>query len=690
MYSRKHIPVGAVVFVLLTNSLNASAQEKRQSHKRQATPQSAALFQRSARATQEQLQRTGPVRFPASANFKAIIPTTCPPEASGAVCGYVKVPLDRSHPKQAQIPIYFELYPHTASGPAESAIVGDPGGGGGDSTTIDNRLFFHLLFARNMEVHDLLLVDGRGRGYSQAIDCAPLQHGTEPFTQATADCAAQLGLAASRYGAGDVVQDIEAVRAALGYDKLDYYGGSYGGVEATAYATRFGEHLRSVILDSPLSAPQLSLFAFDHDRWRAIPQVIAADCKHSPTCAPDHPDAIDEVNELVASIRAHPIEGDAHDAGGNLVHVRIDETALLNFVLTSGNFAFNATGEVLAAAAALRRGDTTPLLRLAAEGFFTLEGDSGDATAFSVGAEMASCVDLNPAPWDWSSTVETRQDQFANAVAELPANYFAPFSRAAGTNLAGSYVKLCLWWEEPTPPSPVLLPNPVFPHVPTLVLSGELDNLSVYSDPRVAALFPDSVSVTIPESGHKPTTYLFSGANCARDIASDFLKNLQLGDTSCAKEPFYTWPAVGRFPLFAREARPAEIDVSVNNEASVAERKVATVAVAAVTDALQRAFSYSGDGAGLRGGTYHADYNDTWTITLTDCAFAKDVVVNGTINFANSTDSSVSADVNVSGPGTQGGALHIEGNWMFVAPGGTFKVSGILGGRRVAVWIPEA
>jgi len=628
-------------------------------------------------------------RLPASANSK-VIPTACPPEANGAVCGFVNVPLDRRYPKQAQIPIYFELYTHTAPGPAESAIVGDPGGGGGDSATVDNRLFFQLLFAGNMDVHDLLLIDGRGRGYSQAIDCEPLQHGTEPFTEAIADCAAQLGLTASRYGAGDIAQDIETVRAALGYDKIDYYGGSYGGIEVTAYATRFGEHVRSLILDSALSIPQLRLLTFDHDRWRAIPQIIAADCKHSPTCAPDHPDAVEEVNELVASIRAHPIEGDAHDASGNLVHMRIDETALLNFVLTSGNFAFNTTGEVLAAGASLRQGDSAPLLRLAAEGFFTPEGDYGDPTGFSAGASAASCVDLNPTPWDWSSTVAARQQEFAATVADLPANYFAPFSLSAGTNLANSFVQPCLWWEVPTPPSPVVLQHAIFPHVPTLVLSGELDLQSVYSDQKVAALFPDSVSVAIPEGGHKPTTYLFSGANCAADIASGFVENLRLGDTSCAKAPFYTWPAVGRFPLFSRDARPAEIDPNGGNEAGIAERKVATVAMAAVTDALQRAFSDAGDGAGLRGGTYHTDYNDTWTITLTDCAFAKDVIVNGTVSYAIGIDSSVTADVTVSGPGTQGGNLHIEGSWMFVSPVGKFKVTGHLGGRRVGVLIPEA
>src|ERR1700730_6300224 len=58
-------------------------------------------------------------RLPASA-ASDVISTTCPPEAVGAACGYVKVPLDRRHPVRKKIQIYFELYPHSGSGPAES------------------------------------------------------------------------------------------------------------------------------------------------------------------------------------------------------------------------------------------------------------------------------------------------------------------------------------------------------------------------------------------------------------------------------------------------------------------------------------------------------------------------------------------------------------------------------------------
>jgi len=104
--------------------------------------------------------------------------TKCPPEAGGAVCGYVKVPFDRSSANSGKIRIYFELYPHSAPGPAESAILVNLGGPG--VTTTGNRDFWLGLYGANLDVHDLLLIDDRGRGRSNTIDCEELQHATAP------------------------------------------------------------------------------------------------------------------------------------------------------------------------------------------------------------------------------------------------------------------------------------------------------------------------------------------------------------------------------------------------------------------------------------------------------------------------------------------------------------------------------
>jgi pimeloyl-ACP methyl ester carboxylesterase len=244
---------------------------------------------------------------------------------------------------------------------------------------------------------------------------------------------------------------MEAVRVALGYDLVDYYGASYGGADATAYAARFGGHLRSVVLDAPLSTPGLDELLRLHYRTHADPRMVRLDCLRSVLCSQDQSEPDETFSELIKTIRKHPIEGDGHDVFGNVVHVRIDEDALLNFVITYPNGAFVNTGEILAAANALKHGDTVPLLRLGAEGFFTLVGDSGDPTFNSAGAYYATgCMDAIEA-WDWSDPVSERVDKYEEAVSELPFDYYAPFSKAAATGVLFSVDgRQCFWWQKPT------------------------------------------------------------------------------------------------------------------------------------------------------------------------------------------------------------------------------------------------
>ena len=140
----------------------------------------------------------------------------------------------------------------------------------------------------NLDVHDMLLIDDRGRGLSGALgvtNCQEVQHGTAPLQQALADCAAELGNAASLYGTGDIARDAEAVRVALGYDKVDYFGLSYGGTDVSAYATRFGEHLRSIILDSPFGTPDLKSLRSSKPVLKRNPRMVRLDCLRSPTCS---------------------------------------------------------------------------------------------------------------------------------------------------------------------------------------------------------------------------------------------------------------------------------------------------------------------------------------------------------------------------------------------------------------------
>jgi pimeloyl-ACP methyl ester carboxylesterase len=614
-----------------------------------------------------------------------IVWVQCPVEAQalGATCGRLPVPLDRHHPEGEQIRIYFEIYLHSNSGLAQSAIV--PNAGGPSLTTTGLRTFWLSLFAPNLAVHDLLLIDDRGRGMSGLLVCPELQHGTgSSVDQEVAFCAAQLGDDDSLYSTGDVALDVEAVRATLGYDKLDYYGGSYGAMDASAYATRFGEHLRSLILDSPGGPPQLVPFVQRYQN-AAVPREVRLDCLRSPTCSVDHPNPDAELDRVIRAVRRKPVLGYAQDANGNVIPVDFSEV-VLNSIATNPNGAYLDTGELLAAPESLRRGDVLPLLRLGAEGFMPVLTDYGDPAFLSVGAYAATgCVD-SQMPYEWSSPPQVRLMQYADAVSELPPDYFAPFSKAASTTEQTLLDRACLFWEEPSPPTPVVPLGATYPKVPTLAFNSDIDTaVSTELAVQTVNLFPNSTLLIVKDGMHEPVE---SNA-CAADIATQFIETLTVRDTSCTQSPETVWPALGRFPLFARNARPAEVDPTGGNEIDVGERKAVTVAVATAIDALKRTTIGSGNGVGLRAGTFQTNFGANEQITtLTDCVFAKDVMVNGTVMWG--ADRALVADLTVSGVGTAGGTLHVEGTWEAPGPVGNFKISGTLGGKNVAALVPEA
>ena len=645
-------------------------------------------------------------RLPESANTAAITATSCPPNALQwgvpVTCGYVAVPLDWSHPHSlGQISVYFELYVPERSGPAQSAMMFNYGGPGG-ATIEGGRGTAFFLFSQNLDAHDFLMIDDRGRGLSSTIYCPDLQNGTAPFAQAEAECAAQLGQTASRYGTGEIAQDTDAVRAALGYDKVDYFGWSYGGADVEAYATRFGQHLRSIVVDSPFGTPAVDTLAFDKARTKGDNQLVRLDCQRSPLCAADHPLPDIELALLVEAVRLHPVEGNTFDAYGNPTHIRIDEAGLLNWIIDNPTGNMTNTGEILAAGSALFRGDPLPLLRLGGEQNFGLGGNNGDPTFFSKGAELATaCVDQQQ-HWDWAAPVVARQRQFEAAVDALPRFYFAPYSKDVVTaplyDLLGS---ACTWWEKPTLSSPIEPANAKFPNVPTLVLSGDLDErVPLELTIAYAELFSNSTFVKVPEATHVSVLW----STCAQNLVTEFIENLS-ADTHCAATPDVVWPAVGRFPLVAKDARAAKVDPAGNNTADERERRVATVAVATATDAMQR-WSLNlftggpGSGVGLRGGTFATTNFDgtAWTVTLTNAALTQDVTVTGNVTWSPSSpallgwpgDASFVADLTVAGPGTKGGQVHVQGTWQARGPVGNFSVTGTLGGQTVAVLVPEA
>lgn len=606
-----------------------------------------------------------------------------------ARCGTVAVPLERGNPASRQLRVSFAVLRHTdrkkkARTPV-FVILGGPGFA--PSSEPDNPLFF---FERARRRHDLVLVDYRGEGRSEAINCRPLQRietsDASALQRAVGACGTQLGASADDYSAADVADDIEAVRAALGYPKINFYGQSYGTIHAQAYALRHGSHLRSLILDgafTPLSFDTAEQAGADIAAAGA--RIVALVCRRSPSCARDNRHPAKALARLAEHLRSRPFTGVGRDAEGRRKRVRMDEVMLAR-IAVQDDFA-TSKGELMAAFTALRRGDRKPLLRLAANTgpFYSFEEDH---KVESAGLNAASCVDF-PTPWDVNAPLDVRRAQSASALSALPDSTFGPFS-VPGWVRFWSPSQFCIEWPAPTDLEPVFVPGVRFPDVPTLVLAAELDLSTTVANGRVVAdLFPRSRFILLRNGGHTPGFF----SECSPPLYVRFINTLKTGDTSCVERGDADRPAIGRFPRRARGARPAKRRPSGADRSRRIDRRVAAVAWLTLQDALRLNGIVPKEtvrGVGLRGGRFVGVFDPdsaVVTVDLNGARFTRDVAIDGRARLDFAQGSVVGARVTVDGPAGADGRLRLSGNW-FNPDARVIRIRGRLGGRRVAAVVP--
>ena len=175
--------------------------------------------------------------------------------ADAAVCGHLSVPEDRSDPDGRQIDFYVKLVPAVASDPQPDPVFFLAGGPGGAAT--QSWLSAPGLFPIVHWDRDIVLVDQRGTGDSNLLlwpeppDLSGLSRHEMSVTLAAWLKKALAGLDADPrfYASRQAADDLDDVRAALGYDRIDIYGASYGATLAQYYLRQHESHVRSVVLD---------------------------------------------------------------------------------------------------------------------------------------------------------------------------------------------------------------------------------------------------------------------------------------------------------------------------------------------------------------------------------------------------------------------------------------------------------
>src|SRR6185503_700013 len=397
-------------------------------------------------------------------------------------------------------------------------------------------------------------------------------------------------------------------------------------------------------------------------------------CVRSPSCRALGGKSTQRIAALVDYLRQRSISGLAPDSDGALQDTTVDVSTLFLLITNLGNSPITYRDLDAAARAWFDSRDATPLLRLAAEYNTAFETDAVD---FSYALYQAVICAEYPLHYELADSPAKRRRDYERALQsarDRRPHLFAPFTidEAVDSNANVTPLGTCLDWPVPHPSFPqgdALPPRPMFPAVPTLILSGDLDNVTSVEDAdQVTELFPDVEHLVVPNITHV-TAYTYSDAaylpdggdltHCVSKVIRRFVDRLSLGDTTCIAKvrPIRTVP---HFARRAEELAPAE--ARAGNKASTDELRLASAALETVGDVLARFYVTYGIGSGLRGGEF------TYTLQPYGQAFdlnrvkwTEDLEVSGNMKWNQNTDV-ISADVKLIQNGKRIGTLSITWN----------------------------
>lgn len=446
------------------------------------------------------------------------------PQGAGSVaarCGTLEVPENPDEPGGTRIALAVAVIPAISTRAKPDPLfllAGGPGQGARETFVA-----FLPALAGVRRSRDLVLVDQRGTGESNRLRCdmpeatwAEADLPPEALGKLAKDCLDTLPGDPRFYTTSVAVRDLDAVRAALGYERINLYGGSYGTRVAQHYARRHPARTRSVALDSSVP-PGLALgpgMALDAE---AALRAGFARCAADPACAERFGDLDAAFDALRARLAAGPV-------AVRLANPVSGEPMELEF--TSGHLAL----AVRLLSYSAQTAGLLPLLIHEAQA-------NGNLVPLAAQAEMISGLLGESIAYGMHNAVVCTED--------LPFVEPGAIDREAlrrsylGEEMLDGLEAMCAVWPRGVRDDD--LREPLASGVPALVLSGSLDPVTPPAYGLAAAAgFRDHLHVVFEGQGH-----LQLGLHCAQRLLRQFLDaGTAVGlDATCAEEvkppPFF-------------------------------------------------------------------------------------------------------------------------------------------------------
>jgi pimeloyl-ACP methyl ester carboxylesterase len=448
---------------------------------------------------------------------KTIALTDCEVQGLGkAKCGTVEVYENRATRKGRMISLNILVLPATGDKREPDPFVYFAGGPGSAAT--EDASGIAGAFAQIREHRDLLFVDQRGTGKSHPLNCdfynpADLQSYLGYFfpLEDIRKCRPQLEPNADLklYTTDIAIDDMDEVRAALGYEQLNLFGGSYGTRAALTYLKRYPKRVRTAILQGVAPANEYMPSDFPLGMERALQGVIA-ECAADEPCHKAFPNLKDEAQSVLTQLMKGPVEVEVEKPNSKdraKVKLNRDLAAeAIRYMLYSPVPASRVPLFIHLAA----EGNFVPLAQAAIDYWINIVGSGGNGMYLSV-----TCAEDLP----WIKPGEGER---------MAANTFLGDYRLRQQREA------CALW-----PRATIKPDyaePVRADVPVLILTGEWDPVTPPSNgDAVAKTLTNSLHIVVPHGAHGLGG--LENIGCILRITAEFVeRGTSKGiDTGCVK-----------------------------------------------------------------------------------------------------------------------------------------------------------
>jgi len=413
-------------------------------------------------------------------------------------CARYHVPEDRGTPGSRKIGLNIVILPARSSDPAPDPLFTLAGGPGQAAT--DGASGNASRFSRILRDRDIVMVDQRGTGGSNGLPCefettqeqALMLLGWVFPPEAVRACRAELEWRADLrfYTTTQAAADMEAVRAWLGYEQINVYGGSYGTRAALEYLRRHPERVRTATLRGVL-APGGNLAADNPADAQASFQRLLDDCAADDRCGSAYERLGRKLNTVLLKLQSDPATVRVYDGGiGDTVSIEITRDVFAGGVRRL-----------------LMDANSQRFLPMVIQRAF--EGDFG-AFRPAVTATLAVARSLY---FGMGLSVFCAEDYEALLQRDLVRDTQGTF---LGMTASNTLLAACQEWDRGTSPSD--FHEPVEADTPVLLLSGALDPTT---PPRwgdeVAAALPNSLHLVLEGTAHSPFP------RCAQSIMADFI-----------------------------------------------------------------------------------------------------------------------------------------------------------------------